>query len=182
MPIRAEHRWLYPIDWPQLSGAIRFGRANGRCERCHRPHLAVVEHHVSGTWWDASEGCWRDGGGKLARPPALTSIAPLRLTRVVLACAHLDHDPTNNAPRNLAAFCQRCHMLHDAHEHQRRRWINAFRRRALGDLFLGSYCAHAFTTPVPNVGQASGNARFMKASNSGTVNAVWTCNGFVPVG
>src|SRR3546814_21069764 len=32
MPIMAEHRWLYPIDWPELSRAIRFGRANGRCE------------------------------------------------------------------------------------------------------------------------------------------------------
>src|SRR3546814_5640404 len=32
MPIMAEHRWLYPIDWPELSRAIRFGRANGRSE------------------------------------------------------------------------------------------------------------------------------------------------------
>ena len=33
MPIRASLRWFYPIDWPQLSGQIRFGRARGRCRR-----------------------------------------------------------------------------------------------------------------------------------------------------
>ncbi len=27
MPIKAEMRWFYPIDWPQLSNHIRFERA-----------------------------------------------------------------------------------------------------------------------------------------------------------
>src|SRR3546814_11774329 len=47
----------------------------------------------------------------------------------------LNHDPTDNAPLNLAALCQRCHMIHDADEHRRRRWLNAYRRRAVADLF-----------------------------------------------
>ena len=34
-------------------------------------------------------------------------------SRVVLACCHLDHDPTDNDPRNLAALCQRCPLEHD---------------------------------------------------------------------
>ena len=29
MPIRREHRFFYPIDWPQLSAVIRFQRAGG---------------------------------------------------------------------------------------------------------------------------------------------------------
>ena len=33
MPIRPELRWLYPIDWPELSAVIRFERAQSRCER-----------------------------------------------------------------------------------------------------------------------------------------------------
>jgi len=49
------------------------------------------------------------------------------------------HDPTNNRPSNLKAFCQRCHMLHDRPEHQRRRWFTLFRRKALGDLYQGRY-------------------------------------------
>lgn len=35
------------------------------------------------------------------------------------AAAHLDHDLEYNAPANLRAFCQRCHMLHDKPEHLR---------------------------------------------------------------
>src|SRR3546814_6198987 len=62
-------------------------------------------------------------------------VAIVRITRVYIACAHLNHDPTDNAPRNLAALCQRCHMIHDADEHRRRRWLNAYRRRAVADLF-----------------------------------------------
>ena len=58
---------------------------------------------------------------------------------MVLAAAHRDHDTANNAGGNLAAFCQRCHMLHDAPEHRRRRWLTVFRRKALGDLFRGPY-------------------------------------------
>jgi hypothetical protein len=39
------------------------------------------------------------------------------MTRVVLAAAHLDGDPTNNRMKNLRALCQRCHMLHDRPHH-----------------------------------------------------------------
>jgi len=135
MPIMAEHRWLYPIDWPELSRLIRFGRANGRCEHCGRPHGARVFHLGDGRWWDADRRQWRDGRGRRIRAPGEGVAAIVRVTRVYIACAHLNHDPTDNAWRNLAALCQRCHMVHDAAEHRRRRWLNAFRRRALGDLF-----------------------------------------------
>ena len=36
-----------------------------------------------------------------------------RRSLVVLACCHLDHDPTNCADTNLAALCQHCHLEHD---------------------------------------------------------------------
>lgn len=65
----------------------------------------------------------------------LFALDVVRITYVVLACAHLDHDPSNSAPRNLAALCQRCHMIHDAEEHRWQRWWNAFRLRALQDLY-----------------------------------------------
>ncbi len=82
----------------------------------------------------------QDGQGRALRRVAVESLlAQVSTTRVVLATAHRDHDPTNNQPRNLVAFCQRCHLLHDREEHQRRRWLTLFRRKALGDLFLGRY-------------------------------------------
>ena len=133
MPIRAEHRWLYPIDWPQLSAAIRFGRAKGKCEHCHRPHLAQIWHLGDGRWWDVTSATWRDYRGRGVR--AFPSLDQLRRTRVVLACAHLNHDPTSNSPRNLAALCQRCHLAHDAPEHRYQRWRTRFTRRALRDFF-----------------------------------------------
>ena len=37
MPIKAEMRWFYPIDWPQLSQHVRFERAGGVCQLCRRP-------------------------------------------------------------------------------------------------------------------------------------------------
>jgi hypothetical protein len=63
------------------------------------------------------------------------------MTRVVLAAAHLDSDPTNNRLKNLRALCQRCHMLHDRQHHLTQRWITYRRRSADGDLFLGPYRA-----------------------------------------
>ncbi|TXN14476.1 hypothetical protein FV219_03455 [Methylobacterium sp. WL122] len=140
MPIRREHRFFYPIDWPQLSAAIRFGRAGGACESCGRPHGLTVYHLGDGRWWDASIGAWRDGQGRTLRSlPTIEDLGRIRTTRVVLAAAHRDHDTTNNLDRNLAAFCQRCHINHDRPEHRRRRWRTLFHCRAMGDLFRGLY-------------------------------------------
>ena len=58
---------------------------------------------------------------------------------MVLACAHLDHDVSNNRPGNLAALCQRCHLIHDRAEHRIRRRLTWRAKKALGDLFLGRY-------------------------------------------
>jgi hypothetical protein len=133
MPIAPQHRWFYPIDWRELSRAIRFGRAQGKCEHCGRPHGARVVHLGDGRWWDRTRLHWRDGRGRRVRQPDGDVAGLARTTRVVLACAHLDHDPTSNARTNLAALFQRCHMLHDGPEHRRRRWMNAYRKRAIGD-------------------------------------------------
>ena len=139
MPIRSEVRWLYPLDWPQLSAVIRFERAKGRCEVCGRPHGRLVRHLGDGRWWDEAGRTWRSARGR-ALPGLVGEIAiDAALTKVVLATAHLDHDPTNNRPKNLKALCQRCHLLHDRAEHQRRRWLTLHMRKALGDLFLGPY-------------------------------------------
>jgi hypothetical protein len=140
MPIRPEHRFFYPIDWPQLSAVIRFGRAKGCCEGCGRPHGRMVYHLGDGRWWDAEAGRWRDGWGRRIRIAAEADIlGRARRTQVFLAAAHRDHDTSNNTDASLAAFCQRCHMIHDRPEHQRRRWRTLFRRKALGDLFGGPY-------------------------------------------
>ena len=139
MPIRSDQRWFYPIDWKELSREIRFKRAGSCCEHCGRPHMKLVIHLGDGRWWDPEQSQWRDGVGRRLRKRPEHVFYLARMTYVVLACAHLDHDPSNSDPHNLKALCQRCHMLHDAVEHRFQRWWNAFRVRALGDLFLGRY-------------------------------------------
>src|SRR6516225_1578640 len=141
MPIRPELRSLYPPHWRKLSNQVRFERAGGRCQRCGRPHLALVRCLPDGRWFDEQAATWRNHRGRMARWPDLVEATRFRTTRVVLAAAHLDGDPTNNRMTNLRALCQRCHMLQDRQHHLAQRWITYRRRRALGDLFLGSYAA-----------------------------------------
>ena len=69
-----------------------------------------------------------------ARWPDLEEAALMRRTRVVLAAAHLDHDPGNNRLRNLKSLC---HMIHDRLYHLAQRRLTYLLRRAIGDLFLG---------------------------------------------
>lgn len=140
MPIRRELKGFYPIDWKELSRVVRFERAGGRCEACGRPHGRDVWHLGDGRWFDTDAGKWRDGQGRAVDWIDYRDYrGELRQTRIVLAAAHLNHDPTDNRPRNLKALCQRCHMLHDKKEHRRQRRLTYRRRRALGDLFDGVY-------------------------------------------
>jgi hypothetical protein len=142
MPIRSELRTLYPPNWAALSRRIRFERAGGRCQGCGRPHLARVRCLPDGRWFDETARTWRDRRGRPARWPDLIDAVHLRLTRVVLAAAHLDNNPSNNRLSNLKGLCQRCHMLHDRPFHLAQRWLTYRRRWAVGDLFLGRYSGH----------------------------------------
>ena len=148
MPIRAELRPLYPQHWRELSRHVRFERAGGRCQACGRPHLVRLRCLPDGRWFDESGATWRDRRGRPAPWPDLVEATRLRITRVVLAAAHLDSNPANNRLSNLRCFCQRCHMLHDRPYHLAQRWITYRRRWALGDLFLGSYPAGTQFGPI----------------------------------
>lgn len=139
MPIRPELRWFYPIDWPELSRAIRFGRAQGRCEACRRPHGQTVDCLPDGRWYDHQAGHWRSGRGRRCSVPSPDDLSGIRRTNVVLAAAHLDHDPAHNNPHNLKSLYQRCHMLHDRPHHLAQRRVTYRLRLAIGDLFIGPY-------------------------------------------
>jgi len=115
MPIKAEMRWFYPIDWPQLSRHVRFERAGGVCQGCGRPHGEIVRVLLDGRRFDTTRQTWRNSRGRSVPQP---DIEDATRTRIILAAAHLDHD----RPHQLA---------------QRR--ITHPQRRALGDLFLGPY-------------------------------------------
>lgn len=139
MPIRPRLRWCYPIDWPQISSAVRFFRAKGRCEKCRRPHGCIVRQFADGRWHDVEAGCWRDDLGQPVDDPPWNDVRWTVARRVILATAHLDQDPRNNSPTNLAALCGRCHLAHDRAAHRVQRRITLRQRRAVGDLFEGPY-------------------------------------------
>ena len=143
MPINRELLWLYPTDWPEISRRVRFERAGGVCEDCGRPHAETVRCLPDGRWFDATQRTWRNHRGRPARWPDIEEAVWMRQTRVILAAAHLDHNPANNRLRNLRSLCQRCHMIHDRPHHLARRRITYLLRRALGDLFFGAYSASA---------------------------------------
>jgi hypothetical protein len=170
LPINRELRWFYPIDWPEISRRVRFERAGGVCEGCGRPHGETVRCLPDGRWFDTVRHTWRNGRGRLARWPDIEEAVGFRQTRVILAAAHLDHDPGNNRQRNLKSLCQRCHIIHDRTHHLARRRITYLLRRALGDLFLGPYSARSTLAEArqPKLGSAASQRSLSRVIPLGT--------------
>jgi hypothetical protein len=120
MPIRPENKYRYPPNWYEISQEIR-RRADHKCEWCGVPNGELGGRSPGGKWHKArplgnyglgssglvwpNEGdwAWCEGWDKM-----------LRIVRIVLTVAHLDHTPENCDPENLKCLCQRCHNRYDA--------------------------------------------------------------------
>lgn len=144
MPIRPENRGRYPAEWKtEIVPAIR-ARSGNRCEEvtCGVANYALGGRLPDGrflpaapsgtdglrfTWPKPGEYGWCDDGERRE---------VLRIIRIVLTVAHLDHDDlgTRDLTR-LRHWCQRCHNRYDAKA--RRDGIRARQRAvaASGDLF-----------------------------------------------
>ena len=139
MPIRPENVARYPKDWPQISLRVR-NEAGNKCEWCGVPNGQLGGRLPGGTWcpaagWDHPADRPAEGGTFACHLPNKNGCIMLRIVRIVLTVAHLDHRPENCDPANLKALCQRCHNLYDAPK--RRAGIVERARAALGidDLF-----------------------------------------------
>lgn len=131
MPI---DRSRYPPNWKQVSEYIRFLRAGNRCEFCgvenHRIILRSIKDgskfvYVETDTWVHT---WPDGSMIRLSDLPDEYAAQERETKVILTTAHLGvdlpngtpgdkHDKLDCRPENLAALCQRCHLLYDMDEH-----------------------------------------------------------------
>jgi len=92
-PIRPENRDRYPPDWKAISDRIRL-RADHCCE---------------------GSPSYPDCRARNYLPHPVTG------SIVILTVAHLDHTPENCEDANLRAWCQRCHLVYDAHHHNQTR-------------------------------------------------------------
>jgi hypothetical protein len=116
MPIKPENRHRYPADWKQIRARILL-RANYRCEApgCR------AKHGVTGYWHDSRftpmpDALWY-AGAKLGDRIACADGNTIKIIKIVLTIAHLDHQPENCADDNLRAWCQRHHLGYDAKHH-----------------------------------------------------------------
>lgn len=141
MPIKPENRALYPKDWPEISRQAK-ERAGWKCQH---PGCLARQYSI-GIWWR------EDGVHRWAEqyPPEPTYSEARQVAAeafwevqhvggepcivIVLTVAHLNHDPTDCRPENLAAMCQRHHLAYD-HDHHRAN-AQATRRAKAGTLEL----------------------------------------------
>lgn len=120
-------RTRYPANWEAISHHIRFVRAGGRCERCGVRHGAIGYREKDGTFVQLATSkadCGMD--------VEVASLDGEKIIEIVLTTAHLGldyedgtpgnkHDKMDVRDENLAALCQRCHLLEDMDDHVRNR-------------------------------------------------------------
>lgn len=131
MPISKALKHLYPSNWAQLSRQLK-EQAGWCCQQCGVPQYAIA--HWDGERYQLVKGSQyydqleytHSYQSAVAAKQALTEWGdyPAKLIVVVLTTAHLDHDPSNNAPDNLRVLCARCHLKYDQAHHATSRLRN----------------------------------------------------------
>lgn len=146
MPIKPENAKRYPADWPAISRAAR-ERAGWRCQ-----HDGCTAHQYAVGWWRQTmrrhewvpewprDGVYMGQTYSDAREVAAGIYASQgesgpKPTIIVLTVAHLDHQPENCAPANLAAMCQRHHLAYDQQHHAQTAYRTRKDRAGTAELF-----------------------------------------------
>jgi len=162
MPISAGNQKRYPPEWPQVRLQI-LERAKWKCEHpgCQAAQYAVGHWiigegdaakwrpmvgntpattaddramHAAGQGLkpDGMPWTYRDARAfidRFAWPPEEVPII------IVLTVAHLNHQPEDCRPENLAAWCQRHHLAYDLEHHQRNAYATRRKGKAIRELF-----------------------------------------------
>lgn len=117
MPIRPENKARYPADWPAIRLRI-LQRARYRCEHpgCGAPHRTLGYWHENK--FRPMSRSMRDAGCKAGSVIACFDGPEIKIIKLVLTIAHLDHTPEHCEDDNLRAWCQRHHLAYDAEHHK----------------------------------------------------------------
>jgi len=131
MPIRKDLQHFYGREWRTVIRPRILARDENRCNFCTKPNHATVYQIVSpgrAMWWIETMGfppfnqhLITNNGDLLSTEAQLLPLSKGYRVRVVLTIAHLNHDPTDNRDKNLAALCQWCHLHHDRQHHKKTR-------------------------------------------------------------
>ncbi len=134
MPIRPENKARYPKDWPQIRLRI-LSRAGYRCEY---PDCKAA-HGFKGYWRDGQfvrmPIALREAGYDVGDIVACSNGEELKIIKIVLTIAHLDHTPEHNSDDNLRAWCQRHHLGYDAEHHKQTAYATRKANDRTADMF-----------------------------------------------
>jgi hypothetical protein len=138
MPIRPENKERYPENWKSEIVPMIRQRSGNKCEACGVPNYELGGRTLAGRWHKAipiGERLLRHEWPKPGDHAICSGYdMPLRIVRIVLTVAHLNHVPEDCRPENLAHWCQRCHNNYDAK--MRADGIRNRRHERLGQLEL----------------------------------------------
>lgn len=131
----------YPADWFTRIRPDILSRAGNCCEQCGIANYSEGWRGSDGKFyaWQQVEDALELHGNDLT-DTVLSHIVTkdgtwIKMTKIVITVAHLDHDVNNNDYSNLMALCQACHLSHDKEHHAANRKDTLNKRRGLIELF-----------------------------------------------
>lgn len=104
----------YHPDWKDVIRPTVLKRDGYACKFCRLSNRAIVYADKAGKWQQADD--WMKENA---------NVHGVRLIKVILTVAHLNHLVIDNRLVNLAATCQQCHLNHD-------RTYKAYLKKAAG--------------------------------------------------
>jgi len=106
MPIKPENKHRYPANWKEIRDRVVLD-AMDRCEDCGVANGTKGYRGLDGEFHALGE----QPAVQRAVAECIEAVCPSHsLFRIVLTVHHLDEQPENNAPDNLVALCQKCHL------------------------------------------------------------------------
>jgi len=139
MPISYKN---YPKNWKTEIRPTVLERDNHCCKFCKVPNKIWV---CRGKWngvevWQNDDGqMYNATNGEYVGDTYVGEVwvegKRKTLTKIVLTIMHLDHDTTNNDYNNLAAGCQKCHLVYDKDYHKKNAKETRTKKKKLQTLF-----------------------------------------------
>jgi len=104
----------YPANWKELSLKIR-ERENNCCKFCGVKNHSFIRRKPKGEFVYVSDAEVKSiySFREATQKPLHEVLKMLCVTKIILTVAHLDRQLVDHSENNLAALCQRCHLLHD---------------------------------------------------------------------